>query len=153
METQERTPVLTGREGAEIDIKVATDWTRNHRERNPGGVISQFFGQELLERLLQQQDCIGLRFYYANSKPASGWQRFVNKCFPRSEGQLHLIITGVNHFGQDQLPSSGTQIETFALKTTSAASGGSTTGAVGEQSVPCPGSAGCPQNVLTGGGA
>lgn len=152
METQERTPVLTGREGAEIDMKVATDWTKNHRDHNPGGVISQFFGREILEKILQQQDCIGLRFYYANSKPASGWQRFVNKCFPRSEGELHLIFTGVNHFGQDQLPSSGAQLEAFALKT-SAAAGGSTQGAIGEQSIPCPGGAGCPQNGLTGSGA
>ena len=153
METQERKTVLTGKEGAEIDIKVAIEWTRNHRERNPGGVISQFFGRELLEKVLSQQDCIGLRFYYANSKPASGWQRFITKLFPRSEGEKHLIITGVNLFGQDQLPSSGTHVETFALKTTSATSGSSTSGTLVEQSVPCPGGVGCPQNVLTGSGA
>jgi len=151
METQERTSVLTGREGAEIDIKVATDWTKNHRERNPGGVISQFFGHELLNKILQQPDCIGLRFYYANSKPASGWQRFVNKCFPRSEGEVHLIIAGVTKEGKDQLPLPGTHIEAFSLKTSSATSdGGSTSSTLGEQSVPCPGGIGCPQNVLTG---
>ncbi|HTK21812.1 MAG TPA: hypothetical protein VL442_19985 [Mucilaginibacter sp.] len=148
METQERTPVLTGREGAEIDIKVAKDWTKNQRERNPGGVVSQFFGREILEKILDQSDCVGLRFYYANSKPASGWQRFVTKLFPRSEGEVHLIIAGVNHFGQDQLPDSGTHVEAFALKTATATSGGSTSGTLGEQSVPCPGGVGCPQSSL-----
>jgi len=148
METQERTPVLTGREGAEIDIKQAKDWTRNHRERNPGGVVSQFFGREILEKILSQPDCIGLRFYYANAKPASGWQRFKRKCFPIPEGEVHLVFTGVNHFGQDQLPSSGTHVEAFALKTTAAATSANATGAIGEQSVPCPGGIGCPQNGL-----
>ncbi|HEY9004261.1 MAG TPA: hypothetical protein VIM89_23095 [Mucilaginibacter sp.] len=148
METQERTPVLTGREGAEIDIKQAKDWTQNHRQRNPGGVVSQFFGREILEKILSQPDCIGLRFYYANAKPASSWQRFTAKLFPRSEGEVHLVFTGVNHFGQDQLPSSGTQVEAFALKTSAAAGGASTSGTIGEQSVPCPGGAGCPQNGL-----
>jgi len=153
METQERTtvPVLTGREGAEIDIKVATEWTRNHRRRNPGGVISQFFGRELLEKIIQQPDCVGLRFYYANSKPASGWHRFVNRCFPKSEGEVHLIIAGVTKEGKDQLPCLDTNIEAFALKTSSATtSSTSASGTLVEQSVPCPGSAGCPQNVLTG---
>ena len=149
METQERTSVLTGREGAEIDLKVAIEWTRNHRQRNPGGLISQFFGRELLEKILQQPECVGLRFYYANSKPASGWQRFTTKLFPRSEGEKHLIITGVTNEGKDQLPCPDVHIEAFSL-TSSTTSGTDSTYALGEQSVPCPGGAGCPQNVLTG---
>lgn len=150
METQERTAVLTGKEGAEIDLKVAIEWTRNHRERNPGGVISQFFGRDLLEKILQQPDCVGLRFYYANSKPASGWQRFTTKLFPKSEGEKHLIITGVTNEGKDQLPCPA-RVEAYSL-TSSTTSGSDTTtsGTLGEQSVPCPGGAGCPQNVLTG---
>ena len=150
METQERTPVLTGKEGAEIDIKVATEWTRHHRHRHPGGVVSQFFGRELLEKVLQQPDCVGLRFYYANSKPLTGWQKFINKCFPKSEGEKHLIIAGVNKDGKDQLPSSDNHLQAFALQTTAAASGASTSGTLVEQSVPCPGSPSCPQNALTG---
>ena len=149
METQERTSVLTGKEGAEIDIKVAIDWTKNHRERHPGGVLSQFFGRELLEKILQQPECVGLRFYYADSKPASGWHRFINRCFPRSEGEVHLIIAGATKDGKDQLPCPDAHIEAFSL-TSSTASGTGSTYALGEQSVPCPGSPGCPQNALTG---
>ncbi|HTD41965.1 MAG TPA: hypothetical protein VK671_15155 [Mucilaginibacter sp.] len=153
METQERKAPLTGKEGAEIDIKVATEWTENHRHHNPGGVISQFFGQEILNKILQQPGCIGIRFYYANSKPLTGWQRFKKKCFKSSEGEVHLIMAGVTKDGMDQLPASGTQVEAFALKTTtaSATSGTTSSGTLGEQSVPCPGGVGCPQNVLTGG--
>jgi hypothetical protein len=149
METQERTAVLTGREGAEIDLKVAIDWTKNHRERHPGGVISQFFGRELLEKILQQPDCVGMRFYYANSKPLRGWQKFIHRCFPKSQGEVHLIIAGATKDGKDQLPSSGTHLEAFAL-TTASASSATTSGTLVEQSAPCPGSPGCPQNALTG---
>jgi hypothetical protein len=149
METQERMEVLTGREGAEIDIKVASEWTKNHRHRTPGGVVSQFFGQEIINRILQQPGCIGIRFYYANAKPVSGWQRFVKRCFATSEGEVHLIMAGVTKDGEDQLPGSGQHIEAFALKTTAAASGTSSN-ILGEQSVPCPGGAGCPTNTLTG---
>ena len=144
METQEKTTVFNQKAGAEIDLKVAIEWTRNHRERNPGGVISQFFGRDLLEKILQQPDCVGLRFYYANSKPASGWQRFTTKLFPRSEGEKHLIITGVNNYGKDQLPCPAT-VEAYSLTSST-----TTTDVLGEQSAPCPGSPGCPQNALTG---
>lgn len=153
MESQEKKSTLSGTEGSEIDLKVAADWTQNHRHRNPGHVISQFFGQEILNKILQQPGCMGIRFYYANSKPLTGWQRIVHKCFPKSEGEVHLIITGVTKDGKDQLPFSDAHAETFALKATAASSGGGSTtlGTVGEQSMPCPGGAGCPQNVLTGG--
>ena len=118
METQKGMDVLTGREGSEIDFKVATEWTEHHRHRTPGGVVSQFFGQEILNRILQQPGCIGIRFYYANSKPLSGWQRMVKKCFASSEGEVHLIMAGVTKDGKDQLPGSGPQVEAFALTST-----------------------------------
>ncbi|MDB5153835.1 MAG: hypothetical protein JWR54_2586, partial [Mucilaginibacter sp.] len=77
METQERISLLTGKEGAEIAVNLAADWTKNYRNRNRGSVISQFFGFEILQRILQQPDCIGIRIYYANSKPLNAWQRFI----------------------------------------------------------------------------
>ena len=64
METQEsREPKgrLTGKEGAVIDIKVAAEWTRNHRHKNPGGIISQFFGKEILTRILNQPYAYAIR--------------------------------------------------------------------------------------------
>jgi hypothetical protein len=148
METQERKGPLTGQEGSEIDIKVAAEWTQNHRHHSPDEVISQFFGREILQRILDQPDCVGIRFYYGNSKSVSGYQRFMKKCFKRNSGEPHLIITGVTNDGKDQLPGSDAAPQTFALKATAAAAPAKTV--IGEQSVPCPGGVGCPQNVLTG---
>lgn len=156
METQEKAIVVTGREGAEIEVNIAAAWTKNHRERNPGEVISQFFGYEILQRILQQQDCMGIRIYYANSKQLSGWQRFVMsvanfliKDVANAVGEVHLILAGVTREGLDQISVPGKKIETFALNATAAAT--SSSPILGEQSVPCPGGAGCPTNVLTGG--
>ncbi len=153
METQERIGQLTGKEGSEIDLKVAAEWTQNHRHHNPEEVISQFFGREILQKILDQPDCVGIRFYYGNSKPLSGWQRFMKKSFRKPSGEPHLIITGVTKDGTDQLPgSSPVQVEAFKANVAGVAAPAvaKSQPVVGEQSVPCPGGAGCPNNVLTG---
>ena len=156
METKERTTPITGNEGAEIELNVAADWTKNHRHRHPKGVISQFFGQDILNRILQQPDCLGIRIYYANARPLTGWQRFILSIahsLANIEGERHLIITGATKEGEDQLPEDKkldvataniAQPRTFKPMT----AGGSTP-VLGEQAMPCPGAAGCPQNKLT----
>jgi hypothetical protein len=156
METQVRKAPLTGKEGAVIEVNTAADWTKNHRHRNPGGAVSHFFGQEILQRIMGQPDCIGLRIYYANSTPLTGWQRFILsianfliKDVANSVGDVHLILSGVTEEGIDQIPTGlmpeakiagGVHVE---MLTAPAA-------VLGEQSVVCPGGAGCPSNVLSG---
>jgi hypothetical protein len=58
-------------------------------------------------------------------------------------GAKHLIITGVNADGTDQI--------TGSLDIAFIAEDGGGGGGTGDQSAPCPGTPGCPQNVLTGG--
>lgn len=164
METKERSTPITGKEGSEIDIKVAAEWTKNYRDRYQKGVIiSQFFGAEILQRILQQPDCLGVRIYYANSARLTGFQRFMvaianflkNIC--GAHGEVHLVITGATKEGVDQIPSSG-EMEVSApvaepqlFKANVAATANTASKpVVGEQSMPCPGAAGCPQNALTG---
>ena len=156
METKDGNTPITGKEGAVIDIGVAADWTKYHRDRCPGGTISQFFGCEILQRLLQQPGCMGIRIYYANSKPLNGWQRFIvsiaNFCIKvlaNAEGEVHFVLAGVTKEGLDQIPlRTEDAVRTF---TTNVAATATTTDTVlVEQAHPCPGSAGCPQNVLTG---
>ena len=130
MET-ERKPVITGREGGPIKLDEAASWTKNYRERHPGETISQFFGKEILERILAQEGCLGIRFYYALNH----------------EGKKHLVITGVVSDGSDQINE---DLHEEALTEASAA------GApahkiyeIGDQSTPCPGSPNCPHNKLS----
>ena len=160
METTTRTPI-TGKEGAEIDLLLAAEWTKNHRERNPQALLSQFFGIEILQRLLQQPGCLGIRIYYSNSQKLNGWQRFIfsianflKRAVAGAPVQDHFVLVGVTAAGLDMLPFKdkvevsvdSAQPQTFAARTAAA----SASSIVVEQAHPCPGSANCPQNVLTG---
>jgi hypothetical protein len=160
METKPRDPnPITGDEGAPIDLELAASWTRNHRHRHPDGVVSQFFGQKILNTILQQNGCLGIRIYYANKQQLSGWQKFFVsvgnffiKVVANAEGEKRFVITGVQADGQDQLPGEvkkevaavSTEIKTFKV------SAPTTDNLVGNQSYPCPGSTGCPKNALSG---
>jgi len=162
METKTRTPI-TGKEGAEIDLKLAAQWTKNHRDRYPHNSISQFFGNEILNRLLQQPGCLGIRIYYGNGQRLNGWQKFIfaianflKKYLAGAIGDDHFILVGTNAHGHDLLPADGkvevavgaAQPQMFKAMATTSTTGDA--GFVAEQAHPCPGSANCPKNALTG---
>jgi hypothetical protein len=131
METQPK-PILTGKEGAEWDLDLSASWTKNFRDKHPGEIISHFFGREILEKILAQDGCVGLRFYNAIDP----------------QGKPHLIIAGASADGQDQV--------TTGVVSADAATGGKLKPvqvklhAVAQQSAPCPGSPGCPKSALSG---
>ena len=159
-EAQEARGVITGNEGGPIELKKAAQWTANHRLRHPNGTISQFFGREILNKLLNQPGSLGIRFYYANSQKLTGWQKFFVgignffiKVVANAEGEKRVIITSVIETGEDLLPHEMSQqaavsgdVKTFKLMAMGAAPID-----IGDQSMPCPGSGGCPSNALTGG--
>jgi hypothetical protein len=150
------TDPITGDEGAAIDLDLAAQWTKNHRHHSPHDVESQFFGNKILNHILQQEGCMGVRIYYANDQTPNGWQKFwiavsnfILSVFANVKGQKHFVITGVSADGEDQLPDEQSgKIPTpnghAALKTLKLAA--TSTYTVAEMSVPCPGSSGCPQN-------
>jgi hypothetical protein len=158
METTTKQFPIVGNEGSAINLEVAAEWTGNHRERHPNNVISHFFGQQILQQILSQPECMGLRIYYANSKKLNGWQKFITsianfliKVVADCEGERHFIVAGVSKDGQDQLPPPALKAEDAngqpqTIMSYHAGSGNT----LGEQSSPCPGSSGCPQNALTG---
>lgn len=150
--------VITGDEGAPIELDEAIVLTTNYRHRNPKTTISQFFGQKILNRILQQEGCLGIRIYYANSHQLSGWQRFFVsvgnffiKVVANAEGEKKFVIVGVDEDGEDQLPNEkkndmavSTSVKTFKLTAAPAEN------VVADRSHPCPGSAGCPKGKLSG---
>ncbi|WP_324671756.1 hypothetical protein [Hymenobacter sp. GOD-10R] len=78
---------FTGTEGESIDHKLAGQWTRNHREANPSEIQGHFFGHKILENILQQKGCIGIRMYYALDE----------------ENNRHLVLVGVDKDRNDML--------------------------------------------------
>jgi hypothetical protein len=53
-----------GTEGSVISPEIAGEWTRHYQESHPGGVRAYFAGRDILEQLLAQPDCMGIRVYY-----------------------------------------------------------------------------------------
>jgi hypothetical protein len=117
---------ITGREGGPIALQEAAGWTKNYRERHPDQTISHLFGKDILNRILGQEGCLGVRFYYAHD-PA---------------GEKRLVIVGVRDDGSE---ITGDKADTAATGVSHELFG------VGDQSAPCPGSPGCPKSLLSDG--
>lgn len=71
---------FTGSEGEEFPLSTAAEWTANYRRENPNGVKAHFFGHVIIERILAQSGCVGIRCYYALDE----------------NGKQQLIIVGVD---------------------------------------------------------
>ncbi len=54
-----------GKEGEEFPIATAAEWTANYRTANPNGIKAHFFGKDILNAILSQTGCMGIRMYYA----------------------------------------------------------------------------------------
>jgi hypothetical protein len=162
METRPTPNVLTGREGEPFDLDKSASWTQNYRDRNPGDVVSHFFGREIIEKILAQQGCLGIRVYDAYDKPINGWQRamvaisnFILKVIGNIEGERHIIITGAVHDGSDMINTKPTapvaepmaRAEMATVMTAAVAP--ATADIIAQEALPCPGSPGCPKNKLT----
>lgn len=162
---QNQKPVLTGEEADPIALKQAAEWTRNYRERYPNEVISYFFGINIIKEIIHQEGCIGLRIYYANSKPLSSFQKFVLsisnflRTIVSAEGEKHLIVVGSDKFGNDQLPGDSnslgndesdrqTEKEETSKKMMYSSESSLKQYIIAEQASPCPGP-GCPKNQLS----
>jgi hypothetical protein len=62
---------FNGTEGGAIDHNVAADYTAAFRDRFPNARKGAFFGRDILEQILAQDGCMGIRVYYGinNKKP------------------------------------------------------------------------------------
>lgn len=76
---------FNGTEGELISLKDGAAMTAAYRSANPGGMRGHFFGREVLNQILSQEGCMGIRMYYG-----------INE-----EGVQQLIIVGANSEEQD----------------------------------------------------
>lgn len=65
--SSDRSIVFDGTVGDPIDLAVALKWTENYRAtiENPEQRLSHFFGFEIIQEILSQESCVGIRMYYA----------------------------------------------------------------------------------------
>ncbi|NVK63818.1 MAG: hypothetical protein HWE22_04490 [Flavobacteriales bacterium] len=53
-----------GTEGRAISLPDAAALTKEHRSQNPNARMGHFFGKDIIEAILNQGGCMGIRIYY-----------------------------------------------------------------------------------------
>ena len=79
--------VFTGMEDHDITLQEAIVYTQRYQStvEDPTQVLGGFFGKETLQRILDQEDCVGIRYYYAKNE----------------NGQNCLVLVGADAYGND----------------------------------------------------
>lgn len=77
---------FTGNEQHDISLAEASAWTANYRNSiTSGDTIAHYFGKEAIKAILNQENCVGIRIYYALDTAAT----------------KQIIAVGVNADGND----------------------------------------------------
>ena len=56
---------FTGHENHDISLKDAADMTKRYRYANINNAKGGFFGRDAIKAILDQTDCVGIRYYFA----------------------------------------------------------------------------------------
>lgn len=76
---------FTGHEDHDFPLDTAVVWTANYRSANPNQIKAHYFGKDAIAAILAQENCVGIRNYYALN----------------DSGVKQLIIVGVDANGND----------------------------------------------------
>lgn len=76
-----------GTEGGEIPMTDGSALTQEYRDRNPEQIKARFFGKDVLQEILNQPNCMGIRAYFA-----------VNE-----DGENELVLVGADADENDLL--------------------------------------------------
>lgn len=100
---------FNGSEGDPIPLDMANRWIARFKNASPSGTQAHFFGHEIIQEILAQDGCTGIRIYYGID----------------DSGNRQLMLVGATSDGSNIIPS-----ETFRTQ-----DGG---GIIGDASFPCP---------------
>ncbi len=78
---------FTGDEAQEFPLATAAAWTALYRKAKPNGIKAHFFGRNIIERILAQPGCVGIRCYY--SLDANNVQQLIMVGADTSENDLY----------------------------------------------------------------
>lgn len=59
---------FNGTEGGAITLKAGAAMTADYRRNNPGVIKARFFGKDILNDILDQTGCMGIRMYYGENE-------------------------------------------------------------------------------------
>ena len=78
---------FNGTEGGQISLTDAAKMTEEYRKNNPNRKKARFFGKDILQELLNQENCMGIRIYYGESE----------------DGERELVLVGAGADENDLL--------------------------------------------------
>jgi len=78
---------FTGDEAEQIPLDLAARWTRNFREKHPDETKAHFFGRNIVQKILDQEGCMGIRLFYALDE----------------DSQKQLVMVGADADANDQV--------------------------------------------------
>lgn len=81
--------------GEEVGLELGTQMVKSYREANPTDVQWYMVGREIIEQILAQPGCVGMKFYNAYNEA----------------GQKTLVYVGINHEGQPLIEFSAVSAE------------------------------------------
>jgi len=83
------TDQLSRSEGTLVSKELSKQWITNYTSKNPSLLRAHFFGFEIVNQILNQSGCIGIRMCYALN----------------NSGVQQILLVGVNSNGENILPS------------------------------------------------
>ena len=113
--------------GGPIELEKVINWKHNYSMINDKYTTSHLFGRKVIEKLLAQKDCQGIRMHY---------------CID-DMGKKQLVLSGVDQFGNNQLPRGKQATKTENKTQLLPAIAGNDDYELVDQSWPCPGTQGC----------
>lgn len=78
---------FTGNEAGKFPLETAAEWTANYRKSNPNGIKAHFFGMNIINEVLAQPGCVGIRCYYAMDE--KGVQQMIIVGADKDENDLY----------------------------------------------------------------
>lgn len=116
---KKKTYKFKGTEGSSMDEALVKKWIQQHEDHHV--TKAHFFGKDIIQKMLNQPGCMGIRIYYAID----------------DKGQKQLILVGADEKGNNMWPSKSPKAKGKKLMD----GGGNITT---DQSSPCPPN--CPPN-------
>jgi hypothetical protein len=78
---------FNGTEGGAISLAEGAALTKEHRLRNPTALKARFFGKDVINQILDQEGCMGIRVYFGQD----------------GDGNRQLVLAGADSDENDLL--------------------------------------------------
>jgi hypothetical protein len=84
-----------GTEGGKITLSTAAAMTAEFRRNNPNTTLAHFFGKNILNEILNQDGCMGIRMYYGLDD--NGNRELVIVGVDNNENDLTDLVADLSH--------------------------------------------------------